>query len=75
MQARDLFGVALRILGIWFLVQAGLYAVFLAMRLTGQTLNAATPMVEEKLLIGFYLAIGFILLAATDKIIRLFYGR
>jgi hypothetical protein len=74
MQGRDVFGALLRILGIWFLYQAAYYAVFLAMKLGGQYVNAV-PAWQEKLFIGLYLLLGFIAIAGADKITNLLYGK
>jgi hypothetical protein len=73
MQVRDLFGAALRLLGIWFLYQAGYYTVFLAIKLGGQFANSI-PASQEKIFIGFYLFLAMIMLLGTEKIVRLFYG-
>jgi hypothetical protein len=74
MQARDLFGVALRVLGVWFLCQAGSYAVVTALKLAGGLTTSSVLMAEDKIFCGFYLLLAFVLLAGTEKIVNLFYG-
>jgi hypothetical protein len=73
MQTRDLFGVALRVLGVWFLCQAGSYAVLTVLKLAGG-LMTSVPTAEDKIFCGFYLLLAFVLLAGTEKIVNLFYG-
>jgi len=74
MQARDLFGVALRVLGVWFLIQAGSYAVFTVLKLAGGLTTSSVPISEDKIFCGLYLLLALVLLAGTEKIVNLLYG-
>ena len=73
MRPRDLFGVGLRVLGIWFLSDAGYRSVFLLMKLQARYSNDV-PATADKLLIGFYLLLALVLLAGANSIIKLCYG-
>ena len=73
MQSRDLFGVALRVLGIWFLSDAGYRGVYLILKLQGNYSNDIAT-TTDKLLIGFYFLMALILLAGANGIVRLCYG-
>jgi hypothetical protein len=74
MQGREIFGALLRILGVWFLIQACVEIVTLVLRLSHVLAEALSQMIIEKIFAGFYLLLAFLLLAATDKIVRLFYA-
>jgi hypothetical protein len=73
MQPRDLFGVALRMLGIWFLSDAGYRGVYLILKIQAK-LSSEVPATADKLLIGFYVLMALILLAGANGIVRLCYG-
>ena len=75
MHPRDLFGVALRVLGVWFLYNACYAGLYLGMKEAELPLNSVVSAAQDKLLVGFYGALAFILLAFADRIARLFYGR
>lgn len=74
MRPRDLFGVALRVLGVWFLYDACNAALFLGMKEARLPLNSQVSMTQDKLIAGFYLALAFVLLILTDRIVALCYG-
>lgn len=74
MQSRDLFGVALRVMGVWFLYQAAYGAVFLAMQLSQIVNSYGAQGTEGKILIAFHLLVALILLAFAEKIVGLVYG-
>jgi hypothetical protein len=74
MQGREILGALLRILGVWFLIQACVEIITLVLRLSHVLAEAPSQMIIEKIFAGFYLLLAFLLLAATDKIVRLFYG-
>jgi len=74
MTARDWFGVALRVLGVWFLVQAGADTIFLLLR-QNEILDAMRSQItQDKLFIAFYVAVAFVTLVLTDHVVRLAYG-
>jgi hypothetical protein len=73
MQPRDLFGVALRVLGIWFLSEAGYRGVYLLLKLLDRFSNNV-PTTADKLLVGFYLLLALVLLTGANGIVRLCYG-
>jgi hypothetical protein len=74
MNPRDLFGVALRVLGVWFLYDAAYAGLYLGMKEASMPLNSAVSPTQDKLLVGFYLAAAFILLILTERIVALAYG-
>ena len=75
MQARDLFGVALRVLGVWFLIQAATDAVFLSLRLAGVIDNIGNRVTQDKLFIAFYVLVALLLIVFADHLVGLSYGR
>jgi hypothetical protein len=74
MQGREIFGALLRVLGIWFLIQACVESITLVLRLSHVLADTPSQMIIEKIFAGFYLLLAFVLLAATDKIVKLIYG-
>jgi hypothetical protein len=74
MGPRDLFGVGLRLLGVWFAYMAAYAGLFLAMKESAMPINSQVSVTQDKLLVGFYLALAFILLVLTEHIVRLCYG-
>jgi hypothetical protein len=74
MRPRDLFGVALRVRGVWFLYNACYAGLYLGMKEAALPLNSAVSMTQDKLLVGFYGALAFVLLVLADHIVRLCYG-
>ena len=75
MQTGDAFGIALRVLGLWFLYLAAYDGVFLARRFSGLMNGVGAQITEDKIMIGFHLFLALIFLAGADKIVRLFYPR
>lgn len=74
MRPRDLFGVALRVLGVWFAYMAAYAALYVAMKESGMAINSQISATQDKLLVGFYLALAFILLVLPNHIVALCYG-
>jgi hypothetical protein len=74
MQARDLFGVALRILGVWFFIQAGADLIFLLLRLNNVLEKVSTQTTQDKFFVAFYLAVAMVAIGMADHIVRLVYG-
>ncbi len=74
MRARELFGVALRVLGVWFLYNACYAGLYLGMKEAALPLNSMVSATQDKLLVGFYGALAFVLLVFADHIVRLCYG-
>lgn len=74
MRARDLFGVGLRLMGVWFLYNASYAGFYLGMKQANLPLNSQVSMTQDKLLVAFYLTLGFILLVLANKIVALCYG-
>jgi hypothetical protein len=75
MRTQDFFGVMLRVLGIWFFIQAGVEATFLLLRLSGVLENLTREIVQDKFFAAFNLVVALILFGLADKIVALFYGR
>jgi hypothetical protein len=75
MRARDLFGVALRILGAWFLVQGFIYAFFALLKTAGVATASQIPNTEDKLFSAFYFGLGIILIACAREFTSVVYGR
>jgi hypothetical protein len=74
MRPRDLFGVALRVPGVWFVTMAAYAALFLTMKESAMAINSQVSATQDKLLVGFYLALAFILLVLPNHIVALCYG-
>jgi hypothetical protein len=74
MEARDLFGVALRVLGVWFLFLAGYDAALLTAKLQGLMPTSTTPIGEYKFIIAYYLLAAFVVLVLADHIVNMAYG-
>jgi hypothetical protein len=74
MRPRDLFGVALRVLGVWFVYMSAYVGLYLAMKESAMAINSQVSTTQDKLLIGFYLALAFILLVLPNHIVALCYG-
>jgi hypothetical protein len=74
MRARDLFGVGLRLMGVWFFYNASYAGLYLFMKEQNLPLNSQVSMTQDKLLVGFYLALAFVLLILADRIVALCYG-
>lgn len=74
MQPRDLFGVALRVLGVWFVTMAAYAALYVVMKESAMAINSQVSATQDKLLVGFYLALAFILLVLPNHIVALCYG-
>jgi predicted transporter len=74
MQGREIFGALVRILGIWFLIQASVEIITLVLRLSHVLVDTPSQMSIEKIFAGLYLLLAFLLLAAADKIVNLLYG-
>ena len=74
MRPRDLFGVALRVLGVWFVTMAAYAALYLVMKESTMAINSQVSATQDKLLVGFYLALAFILLVLPNHIVALCYG-
>ena len=66
--------MALRVLGVWFLYYACYAGLYLAMKQADLPLNSQVSMTQDKLLVGFYLALAFVLLVLTNRIAALCYG-
>ena len=74
MQARDLFGVGLRLMGVWFLYNGCYAGLYLGMKEADMALNSQVSMTQDKLLVGFYLVLAFVLLILANRIVALCYG-
>ena len=72
MRPRDLFGVALRVLGVYFLSDAGYRGVYLLLKLQVRNGNDV-PVTADKFC-RLLLWRAFVLLAGADGIVRLCYG-
>lgn len=68
MQAKDVFVAIVRAMGIWFVVQAGVDAVFVALRMTGVLDNFHAQATQDKIFVGFNLLVALILIGLADKI-------
>ena len=74
MRPRELFGVVLRVLGIWFLTRGAYYTFFTVLKSAGVPTSSEVPVTEDKLIAAFYFVIGLIILILGDHIVRLIYG-
>ena len=73
MQGRELFGVALRVLGIWFLYSAGNALLNLLLR-TGTVISStANQMTVDRLYVAYYLLLAIFLIRFADPITKAIY--
>jgi len=75
MKPRDIFGVAVRIIGFWFLTQAALWAYWAAVKSSNSSLGNAIVTVQQDVgsAVG-HLLIGIILIAGARSWIWVAYG-
>jgi len=74
MFARDWFGVGVRLIGLWQVVQ-GLYWGFYALLKYGSGFgNPSIPPQQDLGLAAFYAVLGVLLIVLADSIVRGIYG-
>jgi len=75
MRARDLFGVAVRVIGLWFLTQAAYWAYWGILKSNGSGLgNPNVPAREDAASASLYVLLGVLLVLLADPITWVFYG-
>ena len=74
MNPRDLFGVGLRLLGIWFLSDAVYRGVYLFLKIQNLYNSTTISGTADKFLIGVNFLAAMILLKGANQIVRLCYG-
>ena len=75
MRPRDLFGVALRILAIWFWTQAAFWIYWAALKYAGTGLGGtASPVREDSARVIIYTLLGIGLMAGARALTWLAYG-
>jgi hypothetical protein len=74
MNPREMFGVGLRLMGVWFVYMGACAALYLVMKEAALPLASQVSATQDKLLVGFYLALAFILLVLPVRIVALCYG-
>ena len=74
MRARDLFGVAVRVIGIWTLTQAAYWGFYAALKSYPGLGNPRIPQQEDVALAIFYTAFGILLIVLADSIVEVVYG-
>ena len=75
MRGRELFGVALRVLGFWCLIQAGATGIHIVSLSLHQEMGNSQFLVEEyKFNIAYYVSIALVLIGLAKPIVRLVYG-
>lgn len=74
MRARELFGVAVRVIGFWFLTQAAYWFYWAIMKSHTSMGNPNISAPEDVGYGGYYFLAGIFILFAADPIVWLFYG-
>jgi hypothetical protein len=75
MRPRDLFGVAVRVIGFWFFTQAAYWAYWAALKSHDVSLgNPNVSMREDIATATLYVLMGLIAVVAADPIVWLCYG-
>jgi len=74
MKPRDLFGVAIRGIGIWILTQAAYWGFYAFLKLQTTMGNPSIPPQEDAAMAVFYLVLGILLIVLADSIVRAVYG-
>ncbi len=86
MPGREIFGAALRILGVWFVYNGLSDALWLFMRMAHVVPSSASSsaleplslpdyhLVTDKVFVAFNLVLALVLLVFADRIVRLCYG-
>jgi hypothetical protein len=75
MRPRDLFGVALRILAIWFWTQAAFWAYWGALKYPGTGLGGTiSPAREDSARVIIYVLMGIALMVGAQALTWLAYG-
>ena len=74
MTARDLFGVVLRSMGVWIIVEGLLQAFAILFRMADASSAFMAPATAvEKLLVACDLGMGLLLIVLADRIVRFIY--
>ena len=71
MQAKDIFIAIVKAMGIWFVVQAGVDAVFVALRMIGILDNYHAQVTQDKIFVAFNLLVALILIGLAGRIANL----
>ena len=74
MRARDLFGVAVRVIGIWQITEAAYWGFYAIWKLKGGVGNPNITVEQDVGLAVFYLVLGLLLIVLADSIVRAVYG-
>ncbi len=74
MQARDWFGVAVRVLSLWFFIQAADRLYWVILKTDFGMGNPAVTVKDEGAWAAFYVLLGLLLLFCADPIVWVFYG-
>ncbi len=74
MRPRDLFGVAVRVIGIWFLTQACYWAFYGILKFNPGLGNPNIPQQEDVAMAAFYATLGVLLIVLADSVVRAVYG-
>ena len=74
MRPRDLFGVAVRVIGMWLLTQAAYWAYFAVLKSSPGLGNPNIPQAEDVAMAAYYCCAGLLLIVLADTIVRAVYG-
>ena len=74
MHARDLFGVGIRLIGLWQITQAFYYGFYGIWKFNGgMPASSVSPEIDAGMAL-FYLVLGLLLIVLADSIVRAAYG-
>jgi hypothetical protein len=74
MRARDLFGVAVRVIGVWQITEAAYWVFYAILKLKGGVGNPSITVEQDAGFAVFYLVLGLLLIVLADSIVRAVYG-
>lgn len=74
MRARDLFGVGVRLMGVWFFTDALYWAFFAAVKSGGGPGNPRLSVAQDTAEAVIYVLTGAFLLLMADWLVRALYG-
>jgi hypothetical protein len=74
MRARDLFGVGIRLIGLWQITQACYYGFYGIWKFNGGMPASNVSLEIDAGMALFYLVLGLLLILLADSIVRAAYG-
>ena len=73
MRPHEMFGVVLRVFGIWFLYRGIEYVAVTLLKMADGAVFSPSALTEDKVFAAFYLVLGMIVLGFASHIVHLVY--